>query len=539
MPDKDLIEIQITKVIPAEKWRIIRLLTKVQDFPNYIPCVKETAVTHRKHGVMRTKWKVQVEKITITWLEEDILSLKDNAIYFTALEGDLAEFKGKWEFKDHPQGTEVTVKVFLNVGIPGFKEFADSHMRKLVTRIFEAILEAVERRLISSRYASMKNGNKNKIAGFGIIGHLYNYQHLEKSIKMLHPEFKLPSMEFLSQLYHITPSFKLCDIKDFKSKTGQTVDGCMVIATFIPDMIEKDVWAVYSKVLKACRIAEKHGVGIVTLGGFTSIVSERIDHQISRDVEVPVTTGNCFTAAMAIDGVLKAAKLLGLDMASANLAIIGGTGDIGSGCARVLVNHVKQLCVTGKTKSNLDKIGFELSQKRKAKIITTTDNQKAASEADIVIAAASASSAILNVDWFKPGAIICDVGYPKNISYAPVNRDDILIFSGGLAKPPTPVKFPIDVGLPSTETLYGCFSESIILALEKRFENFSFGKGNITPEKIDEIRSLGSKHGFEVSDFYWGNRLVDETAVSKLREIVKANKTSVKNNFLSRVFGKK
>ncbi|MFH1362773.1 MAG: NAD(P)-binding domain-containing protein, partial [Candidatus Omnitrophota bacterium] len=332
--------------------------------------------------------------------------------------------------------------------------------------------------------------------------------------------------------------FKLCDIKDFRSKTGQTVDGCMVIATFIPDMIEKDVWAVYSKVVKACRIAEKHGVGIVTLGGFTSIVSERIGHQISQEVDVPVTTGNSFTAAMAIDGVLNAAKLLDLDLSSANLAIIGGTGDVGSGCARVLVNHLKQLIVTGKTKANLDKIGSELSQKRKAKVITTTDNQKAVLNADIIIAAASVSSAILDINWFKPGAIICDVGYPKNISYAPITRSDLLIFSGGLAKPPTPVKFPIDVGLPSPETLYGCFCEAIILALEKRFESFSFGRGHITPEKINEIRNLGLKHGFYVSDFYWGDKLIDESRINRIKELIKANKHSKKKSFLIRIFGK-
>ncbi|MFH1397428.1 MAG: SRPBCC family protein, partial [Candidatus Omnitrophota bacterium] len=105
MPDKDLIEIQISRVIPAEKWRVIRLLTKIHEFPDYIPCVKEATVIQRKHNVLQTRWKVQVEKITINWIEEDIISLKESAIYFTAFEGDLEEFKGKWEFKSHPQGT--------------------------------------------------------------------------------------------------------------------------------------------------------------------------------------------------------------------------------------------------------------------------------------------------------------------------------------------------------------------------------------------------------------------------------------------------
>ncbi len=520
MPDKDLIEIKISKIIPAQKWKIIRLLTKVWEFPTYIPSVKEASVIQRKHNVMQTKWRLLVDGVPITWIEEDTLAFNENSIYFRAKEGDLAEFKGKWTFQEHPEGTEVTVNVYLKVGIPAIKDFADAYIKKLVTRNFEAILDAVERRLISIKYASYKRGDTDKIAGFGIIGHLYNFYHLEKCLKMLNPNFKMPSREFISQLYHITPSFKLCDIKNFKSKTGQSVDGCVVVATFIPDMIEKDMWLVYSKVVKACRIAEKHGVGIVTLGGFTSIVTERIGHQISEEVDVPVTTGNTFTAAMTIEGILKASRHINLDLSSAKLTIVGGTGDIGSGCARVLVDKVKQLTITGKTKANLKLIGSELAKKRKARVIVTTDNKKAVQDADIIIAVASASSAILNVDWFKPGSIICDVGYPKNIPYATVSRDDILIFSGGLTKPPMSITFPIDVGLPSSDTLYGCFAEAIILALEKRYENFSFGRGNITPEKIDQIRQLGKKHGFEVADFYWGERLIDESIINKVKGII-------------------
>ena len=233
-----------------------------------------------------------------------------------------------------------------------------------------------------------------------------------------------------------------------------------------------------------------------------------------------VTTGNTFTAAMAIEGVLKAAKLFNLDISLLKATIVGGTGDIGSACARVLVDEVRQLTITGRTKSNLRRLRAELAKKRKAKVIATTDNEQAVRDADIVIAVASVSASILKIEWFKPGAVICDVGYPKNISYTPTARQDILIFSGGLSKSPTPIYFPIDVGLPSADTLYGCFAEAVILALEKRYESFSFGRGNIMPEKIDEIRQLGRKHGFEVSDFYWGDRLIDKSVIDKVKECV-------------------
>lgn len=520
MPDRDLIEIKISKVIPAQKWRVIRLLTRVWEFPTYIPSVKEATVIQKSRHTMKTKWRVQVGNIPISWIEEDILAFSQSAIYFRAIEGDLQEFKGQWTFKDHPSGTEVIVTVCLKIDIPGIKDFAEVYVKKIITKNFEAILEALEHRLVSLRYASYKRGDVEKLAGFGIIGHLYNYSHLEKSLKMLNPNFKMPSREFMSQLFHITPSFKLYDILNFKSKTGQTVNGCFIVATFIPDMIEKDIFAVFSKVVRACKIAERQGVGIVTLGGFTSIVAERIGHEVTKEVDVPVTTGNTFTAAMTIDGVLKAAELLNMDIAQAKMTIVGGSGDIGSACARALVDKVKDLTITGRTKANLLRLKMELTKRRKTKITATTDNESAVKNADIVISAASSTSAILKIDWFKPGAIICDVGYPKNVSYAPTTRQDILIFSGGLAKPPTSISFPIDIGLPSADTIYGCFSESIILALEKRYENFSFGRGNITPEKIEEIRNLGKIHGFEVSDFYWGDKLVDDSMIAKVKEAI-------------------
>lgn len=516
--DNDLIEIKLSKVIPSEKWKIIRLLTKVSDFPAFIPSVKEATVINKTRNKMVSKWRVQVDNIPISWTEEDTLELSQNKIYFHATEGDLEQFRGEWEFLSLPEGTKVSVNVILKVGIPAIQEFANAHIKKILTRNFEAILESLERRLISVRYKSYKQGEANKVSGFGFIGHLYNFYHLEKCLKMLNPNFKMPSREFMSQLFSITPSFKLYDVLNFTSKAGVSVNGCCVMATFVPDMMEKDMFAIFSKVVRACRIAEKHGVGVVSLGGFTSIVAERIGHEISDEVDVAVTTGNTFTAAMTIDGVTKAAEVLGIDLSRLKLAIVGGTGDIGSACARALSEKVKQLTITGRTKSNLVNLKKELDKKHKAKIEATTDNLKAVRDADIVIAAASATSSILNVGWFKPGAIICDIGYPKNISYAPVTRQDILIFSGGLTKSPSPVNFPVDTGLPADNTLYGCFAEAVILALEKRFENFSFGRGKITCEKIEEIRQMSKKHGFEVAPFYWGHTLIDDTIISRVKE---------------------
>ena len=65
------------------------------------------------------------------------------------------------------------------------------------------------------------------------------------------------------------------------------------------------------------------------------------------------------------------------------------------------------------------------------RINLAADNEVAAKDADIVIAAADVTSSFINLDLFKPGAIICDAGYPRNVCCVPSARNDIFIFSGG------------------------------------------------------------------------------------------------------------
>ncbi len=522
MKDNDLINIKISRIISAEKDRVFRLLTKVWEFPSYIATVKEVKLLSREHNKMKTKWRVQVDSIPISWVEEDVLDLNENTISFRALEGDLSEYNGRWALEEHSEGTIVTVDINLKIDIPAIKDFAGAYLKKMITKNFEAILEAVEKRLISIKYSGFKQGSaEEKVAGFGILGHFYNMKHLEKCLKMLNPDFKMPSREFLLSLFTMTPSFKVYGMKEFKSAAGDMTYGTFILCTFVPEMISQDMHGVYSKVVRACKIAEKSGVGVVALGGLTSMVGEKLGHQIAEEVDIPITTGNTFTAALVIDGVEKAAGILGRELKNLNTAIIGGTGDIGSACARALCRKVKHLTVTGRTKSNMRAVKDELRRKYNAKIDASFDNEKAVKKADIVIAAASASSSILKIDWFKPGAVICDLGYPKNISYAPKTRKDIFVFSGGLSCLPTPIDIGLDLGLPDSNVAYGCFSEVIILALEHRFENYSYGRGNITLEKIDEMRGLGKKHGFNLAPFFWADGLITEEDIEIIKKAAK------------------
>jgi len=520
MESEDLIHIKITKVVPASKWRVIRMLTKIWEFAAHVPTIQEATVIGKTRNVIKTKWRILVDDLPISWVEEDTLDLREDTIHFKAIEGDLQEFKGSWKIQDHPKGTEVTVNVYTKVGIPVVKDFAENYVKELVRRNFEAILESLENRLICTRYASFKAGNINKVAGFGLLGHFYNFNHLARGLKMLNPDYKLPSREFLGKLFSITPAFKMYEMAEYKSKTGETTKGCIILCTFIPDMIDNNVEAVYSKVVRACKLAEKGGMGIVTLGGFTSMAGEKLGRRITEDVDIAITTGNTYTTAMAVDGVERAVAFLERDWKDLKVTVIGGTGDIGSGCARILAQKAKQVTITGRTKSNLRAVRADLKKICKARIEATTDNRKAVQDADIVIATANVSASILNLDSFKPGSIVCDLAYPKNISYTSPVRDDIFVFSGGLSSVPSPINTGIIMGLPSHNVCYGCSCEAIILALERRFENYSFGRGNITIDKVDEMRQMAQKHGFELAPFFWADKIVKDDDIDRIKKSV-------------------
>jgi len=117
---------------------------------------------------------------------------------------------------------------------------------------------------------------------------------------------------------------------------------------------------------------------------------------------------------------------------------------------------------------------------------------------------------------------VCDLGYPKNLCYTVKERHDLLLFSGGLAALPQEINFGFEIGLPSTRTLYGCFAEAILLDLEHRYENFSYGKGNITPEKVAEIKEIADRQGFRVAPFYWGNQLMEPQHIDTIKQLRRA-----------------
>ncbi|MFH1837550.1 MAG: shikimate dehydrogenase [Candidatus Omnitrophota bacterium] len=296
------------------------------------------------------------------------------------------------------------------------------------------------------------------------------------------------------------PAFKRETVTGIRSKTGKRIEGDMILVSLLPEQIlTLDSKVVLNKIIEGGRLAEELGDKIVGLGAYASQVGHK-GALIAKNIDIPVTTGNSYTIAVSIDATIAACNLVGIDISKAQVCIIGATGNIGSICARVFSMHSpKKLVLTARHLPKLEQLaGFIKKKFPKVKTKIELDIYKATKDSDIIITATSTPLALLDVSMLKKGAVVCDVSRPRNVSIESKKlRPDILVIDGGVVRPPGNVDFHFSFGLPPG-LAYACMAETMILALEDRYESYSLG-GNLTLEKVEEMKSLAVKHGFELA----------------------------------------
>ena len=521
MGKQELIEFRIERQIRAPKWKVFSGLLRMSEFEKFMPNVKESKLLEAHNGTNLIKWHVNIEGMPIRWIERNVINRHQRTLSFKALDGDLRLFEGVWRVSGNDDRSLIELTCRLDTGIPLLEHLIGQALKEKISRNFESMIDVIDRRLREHYYRI--HLVKQQLHGYALIGHPYNYEHMVRYLRSLNPGMKIPSREFLGKLFEMTPAHKCYDIAPMISPTGKKSIGHFIMCPIVPDMLEIDLEAVFNKVVHACKVAEDFRVGIVTLGGFTSIAGERYGKEIQKQVSVPITTGNTFTAALAVEGVMRGCERMGVDLPQATLTVIGGTGDIGAACARYLAEKVAHVVLVARNVAQLKSEQGYIERLGKAKVSISSDVNMSITDADIVIAAASAAQSFIDPRNFKSGAVVCDIGYPKNIYYLLKGRDDLLIFSGGLCSSPSDFDLGVDIdyGLPTNRVLYGCFAEAIVLDLEKRYEPYSMGKGNITKEKMDEIMKMAHRNGFKLAPFFWGDKLMGEQEFEKIRDKVK------------------
>jgi fatty aldehyde-generating acyl-ACP reductase len=297
--------------------------------------------------------------------------------------------------------------------------------------------------------------------------------------------------------------------------TGKELRGWFIACPFTPKtMLSLPVEAVYRKIVACGHVAEKLGARLLGLGAYTSVVGDA-GETIARRLDLPVTNGDAYTVYMALEAVREAARRMGIDMNEASAAVVGATGVIGRVCARILADEVPELMLVGRRTEALDAVREDCAGHRAQ--VTTGLEVRGISEADLILTVTSATTAVIEPEHLKPGAVVCDVARPRDVSVRVAQvRDDVLVIEGGMVEVPGPVDFGFNFGFPPGKS-YACMAETMALALEGRYEDYSVGK-HISLEQVYEIGEIAHRHGFKLSGFRSFERAVDDEQIERVRQ---------------------
>ena len=296
------------------------------------------------------------------------------------------------------------------------------------------------------------------------------------------------------------------------------------------DLMDLPVREATALVQEAVDQAVAAGAQAVGLGAYTSIVTRNAE--ALRDVGVPITTGNAYTAAAAVDGVAQAADLRGVRLATADCAVLGAPGSIGRATTLLLAPDVGSLHLVGNPRhrdrsihllgelildivrhleagpaatgalarraTQLGDLPVERAAhtlRQEGLLTVGVDSAAAVAAAHVVVAATSTPDQLITADGPRPDAIICDVSQPPNVrSDVRTRRPDLFVVDGGLVRLPGGRPLDIDLGVPPGVT-YACAAETMILAHRLADPRVSRG-GRLDPGFVQELRAAGARLGF-------------------------------------------
>ena len=297
--------------------------------------------------------------------------------------------------------------------------------------------------------------------------------------------------------------------------TGREVKGWFIACPYTPRrMMALPEHMVYRKIIQTGRVAEKLGAQILGLGAFTSVVGDA-GVTIAKALDVPVTTGDSYTVTVAVDSLREAARVMDIPLSGATAAVVGATGAIGQVCAELLAEDVERLYLVGRRQAALEELRVRLMARAKAELIVST-NMGVLADSQLILTVTSALHDVIHPEHLQPGSVVCDVARPRDVSaMVAAARDDILVFDGGMVDVPGSVDFHFNFGFPPGKA-YACMAETMALALEGRFEDYTLGK-HLTRERVEEISAISKKHGFRLSGFRSFEREVTQQHIETVR----------------------
>jgi predicted amino acid dehydrogenase len=371
------------------------------------------------------------------------------------------------------------------------------------------------------------NGEK-RINRFAFVIHPLSQEYFKKikPVEMLSRVSPPVFMDAVERVMAYAPPFVYSKVSGIRSPLGVEAEGWLISVGGTPkEIMSRSPEFTYKRLLDAADTARKLGAQIMGLGAFTKVVGDA-GVTVAKRAPLPITTGNSYSASGALwaahDALLKLGlvpKPKGKERVKFKAMVVGATGAIGSVCTRLLVKAAEEVyMVSPETAKLLALKASILKETPDAKVFLSARADKDIADMDMIVTATSgAGKKVLDIMKVKPGCVITDVARPLDLPPEEVaKRPDVLVIESGEIELPGDVHMK-NIGLPKN-VAYACLAETIVLALEGRFENFTVGRA-IEWEKVREIYKLGLKHGMKLAAISGVNGPFSDEDIARVREL--------------------
>jgi predicted amino acid dehydrogenase len=374
------------------------------------------------------------------------------------------------------------------------------------------------------------NGER-RINRFAFVIHPLSQEYFKK-VKPIEVLSRVSPPVFLDAVEKVmayAPPFVYSKVAGIKSPTGVEAEGWLISVGGTPkEIMSRSPEFTYRRLLDAAEMARRLGAQIMGLGAFTKVVGDA-GVTVAKRARIPITTGNSYSASGALWAAHDAMLRLGLvekppgkQRARFKAMVVGATGAIGSVCARLLVKAAEEVYMVSPETAKLLALKESILQETPdAKVFLSSRADTHVADMDMIVTATSgAGKKVLDIMKVKPGCVITDVARPLDLPPEEVaKRPDVLVIESGEIELPGDVQMK-NIGLPKN-VAYACLAETIVLALEGRFENFTVGRA-IEWEKVREIYKMGLKHGMKLAAISGVNGPFTDEDIARVRELALA-----------------
>ncbi len=254
---------------------------------------------------------------------------------------------------------------------------------------------------------------------------------------------------------------------------------------------------VVAKIQDAVDLAASRGASVISLGGYTSILSLN-GSSLVEPKSAKIITGNTLTAASGIHRLIEEIKKRNEFRKKNRLGIIGAAGNIGSILASKLAEHddlFDKIILINKNRQKLELVVKEIKAKKINLILEIATDFDALRQCDIISVATNTNDPIIFPHHLKEDepVLISDLSVPTAVSAEAEKMKNVstLPFASYIALSEDP-EFIISSYTPKG-SVFCCAAEALLCGLEPIDIPL---RGKITPEAINLVTAQAKKYRF-------------------------------------------